>query len=442
MFYHNRTYDPSRPMVELRGVSKHVNLERLPRRSLQERFIRLFHRQAQDERALFWPLRNVDLTIRRGEALGLIGPNGAGKSTMLKLITGIVEPDEGEVWVNGRLSSLLELGAGFHPDLTGRENIFLNASIYGLRGHEIEARLDEIIDFSELGPFIDMPVKHYSSGMYVRLGFAVAIHTDPELLLVDEVLAVGDAAFQAKCLRAIERFREGGGTLVFISHDLGTVQSICTRALWLEDGRIQAEGGPTEVVMEYTAHVNAREAQKAERQGDRSSIRRPQRWGTGRVRIAQVEICDGAGRPSSVFRTGDTLLVRMRYETDERVDTPVFGVGLNHQNGTHISGPNTRFAAVDIPFIEGSGIVTYRVDDLPLMEGSYVMSVAATDAADSETYDYHDRLYSFQVFRGDSRERYGLVTLRGGWSLDGGPDSSAGPGGAVQPVSKELLQRT
>lgn len=420
-------------MVELRGVSKHFNLERLPRRSLQERFIRLFQRRAQKERALFWPLRNVSLTIQRGEALGLIGPNGAGKSTLLKLVTGIVEPDEGEVRVNGRLSSLLELGAGFHPDLTGRENIFLNASIYGLRSREIEARLDEIIEFSELGPFIDMPVKHYSSGMYVRLGFAVAIHTDPELLLVDEVLAVGDAAFQAKCLHAIRRFRERGGTLVFISHDLGTVQSICTRALWLEDGRIQAEGHPTEVAMTYTAHVNAREAEKRGRSaeaGQEDGVK-PRRWGTGRVRITQVEICDAAGAPSSVFRTGDTLLVRIHYHADGRVAAPVFGVGVNQQNGVLVSGPNTAFASFDIPYVEGSGVVTYRVDDLPLMEGLYLVSVAATDAADAETYDYHDRLYTFQVFRGDSPERYGLVTLRGGWALDAG-DAPLAPPGAVQ----------
>ena len=212
MYRHNRIYKPGRPLIELRDLSKRFAIHYEHQRSLQERFIRLFSKkkETQEER-YFWPLRDVSLTVQPGDCIGIIGPNGTGKSTLLKLVTGIIEPTAGEIHVNGPLSSLLELGAGFHPDLTGRENIYLNASIYGMDTHQIDQELDNIIDFAELHQFIDTPVKHYSSGMYVRLGFSVAIHTEPKLLLVDEVLAVGDARFQAKCTDAIQNFRDGGG---------------------------------------------------------------------------------------------------------------------------------------------------------------------------------------------------------------------------------------
>ncbi|MCB0074309.1 MAG: ABC transporter ATP-binding protein, partial [Caldilineaceae bacterium] len=227
--------EPRQPLVQLKNVSKRFRIHRERQRSLQESFIRLFRREHRPQ-DYFWPLRDVSFSVYPGESVGLVGHNGSGKSTLLKLITGILEPTEGQIQVNGRLSSLLELGAGFHPDLTGRENIFLNGAIYGLSRKEMHARLGSIIDFAELHDFIDTPVKHYSSGMYVRLGFAVAIHAEPDLLLVDEVLAVGDAAFQHKCLDAIQAFRRRGGTLLMVSHDLGSIQNICNRAIWLEKG--------------------------------------------------------------------------------------------------------------------------------------------------------------------------------------------------------------
>ncbi len=419
---------PGQPLIELANVSKRFMLARERRRSLQEIFIRLVTRQ-KAERDSFWPLRHLSLTINRGDCVGVIGPNGSGKSTLLKLITGILAPDEGHMLVNGRISSLLELGAGFHPDLTGRENIYLNGSIYGLSRAQMDARLDSIIDYAELGDFIDTPIKHYSSGMYVRLGFAVAIHTDPDLLLVDEVLAVGDANFQRKCLTSIQHFRDNGGTLFLVSHDLGTIQSICKRAIWMDHGEVQADGHPTDVVMAYYARLAQQEEAKAQKSRQHASDHAdgesaptaadapPRRWGTGEVRITKVELCDAQGEPRTNFHNGDTLLVRLHYTAEQRVEAPVFGLAIYHQNGTHICGPNTKFGETPIPVVHGDGAITYCVPALPLLEGSYTLSVAVVNFANSETFDYHDRLYDFQVYRGKSNEQYGLVTLNGMWEL-------------------------
>ncbi|MFN8491947.1 MAG: ABC transporter ATP-binding protein [Caldilineaceae bacterium] len=419
----NEKATPGEPLIQLQNVSKRFAMQRERQRSFQEIFIKLLRRQ-QHQGDLFWPLKNLSLTINQGDCVGVIGPNGSGKSTLLKLITGILTPDEGEMLVNGRISSLLELGAGFHPDLTGRENIYLNGSIYGLSRAEMNKRLDSIIEYAELGDFIDTPIKHYSSGMYVRLGFAVAIHTNPDLLLVDEVLAVGDATFQRKCLKSIQQFRDNGGTLFLVSHDLGSIQSICKRVIWLEHGQMQADGHPTDVVMDYISHLAREEeakAQKAQGAGskaqgaDGGAAAKPRRWGTGKLRITKVDFCDADGQPRTNFRNGDPLTIRLHYEAAERINAPIFGLAIYHQNGTHITGPNTKFGQLPLAGVEGVGIISYQIPTLTLLEGSYAVSVAVINTTDTETYDYHDRLHNFQVYRGKSKEQYGLVTLNGVW---------------------------
>ena len=410
MFVQNLTSDPNRPPIVLRNVSKKFALRKNQQRSLQEQFIRLFRRGKQLEPELFVPLRNISLTVRQGDTIGIVGPNGTGKSTLLKLITGIIEPDAGDVVVNGRLSSLLELGAGFHPDLTGRENIFLNASIYGLSRREIAERLETIIEFSELGKFINMPVKHYSSGMYVRLGFAVAIHTDPEILLVDEVLAVGDAHFQTKCIDAIQDFRTRGGTLILVSHDLGTIQSICSRAIWFEGGAVQADGAPMDVIMAYKKRIADQENQTQQ-----ESAPITQRWGSGDVQITHVELRDGEGKARTVFYTGEPQEICIRYRAPESVQDLVIGLAIHHQNGTHLAGPNTSTGGLILAEAHGEDEVVYRIPALPLLEGTYLLSVAATNRADTVIFDYHDRAYQFRVFPGDSQELYGLIMLGGTW---------------------------
>ncbi len=388
-------------------VSKRFVLHHERSRSFQELALGLFRRNAGTAEE-FWALRDVDLTIAPGETVGIIGPNGAGKSTVLKLISRIIEPTSGQIEVNGRIGALLELGAGFHPDLTGRENIYLNASILGLSRAEIRRRLDDIIGFAELERFIDVPVKHYSSGMYVRLGFSVAVHTDPEILLVDEVLAVGDAAFQRKCLERINELRRAGVTVLFVSHSAETVRALCTRALWLENGRLVADDVAEAVVLRYL-----------ERSRDGMGVVQPgsdeRRWGTGRIRIIRVRLLDGEGQEWQRFRTGEPLTVEIRYRAEERVERPVFGLAIHRSDGIHITGPNTRFAGLEIPYVEGEGTVRYTVAALPLLEGLYFISVSAHNWEDTEMYDYQDRLYPFRVLSSEG-EQYGVITLEGEWS--------------------------
>jgi lipopolysaccharide transport system ATP-binding protein len=429
---------PGQPLVELRHVARHFSKRSHHNRSFQDIFIRFFRRQdgnSLDSKDDFWPLQDVSLSISAGDCVGVIGPNGSGKSTLLKLITGILEPTRGELYVRGRISSLLELGAGFHPDLSGRENIFLNGSIYGLQRSQMKALLPQIIEYAELGDFIDTPVKHYSSGMYVRLGFAVAIFTRPDLLLVDEVLAVGDATFQRKCLQSIQDFRSQGGTLLFVSHDLDAIQRICKQVIWINDGQIQAQGQPTDVVMSYLEHLATKEAQKkvaleraeGSAQSASQSGGQARRWGTQRVTIRKVELLDGSGSARTTFQNGEPMTICLHYSAREAVEKPVFGLAIYHENGAHISGPNTRFGGLEIHQANSSGIVRYSLPALPMLEGRYFISVSAVNSLDTETYDYHDRVYTFQVHPGQARERYGLFDLGGVWQHEAGDHLSVPP---------------
>ena len=396
--------------IQFDHVSKKFTLHHERARSFQELALGLVRRNHRS-REEFWALRDVSFVVAPGETVGVIGPNGAGKSTVLKLISRIIEPTSGRITVRGRIGALLELGAGFHPDLTGRENIYLNGSILGLSRADIRRRLDDIIGFAELERFIDVPVKHYSSGMYVRLGFSVAVHTDPEILLVDEVLAVGDQAFQRKCLERIDDLRRQGVTVLFVSHSADMVRSLCSRALWLHEGRLVADGAAEAVVRRYLEQTWGRgEAPPAA--GDE------RRWGTGKIRILRVRLLDGEGRERQQFRTGEPLAVEIQYRAEGRVERPVFGLAVHRSDGVHITGPNTQFAGLDVPAVEGEGTVTYTIPALPLLEGLYHISVSAHNWEDTEMYDYHDRLYSLRVLPGEG-ERYGVVTFLGEWNWNG-----------------------
>jgi ABC-type polysaccharide/polyol phosphate transport system ATPase subunit len=369
----------------------------------------LVKRRKRSRSERFVALDDVSLKIERGETVGLIGPNGAGKSTLLKLVSGIIEPTSGRMMTHGRVGALLELGAGFHPDLTGRENIYLNGSILGLSRTEIRDKMDEIIAFAELERFIDAPVRHYSSGMYVRLGFSVAVHTEPDILLVDEVLAVGDAAFQRKCTDKIDAMRSDGVTILFVSHNPGIVRKICKRAVWLDEGRCVADGSAEAIAARYLDHSWA--------QGEAISGE-GRRWGSGKVRIVDVRFLDGEGKEQQRFRTGESMTVEMHYRTEERVEQPVFGLAIHRSDGTHITGPNTQFAGQEIPWIEGKGVMRYTIPSLPLLEGRYFLSMAVHNSEDTEMYDYQDRAYAFWAEHNQG-ERYGVVTLQGGWSWNG-----------------------
>lgn len=397
--------------IQFHGVSKRFTLRHRQARSFQELALSLLHCN-RASREVFWALRDVSFTVEQGETVGLIGPNGAGKSTALKLISRIIEPTSGQVEVSGRVGALLELGAGFHPDLTGRENIYLNGSILGLSRAQIRRKLDAIIDFAELEYFIDVPVKHYSSGMYVRLGFSVAVNTEPEILLVDEVLAVGDAAFQRKCMDRINDLRRRGVTILFVSHSAEIVRSICPRVLWLDGGRLVSDGTAESVVTHYLTDTWATGAGRA-----RPETEDERRWGSGHVQIVDVRLLSDDGQEKQLFHVGEPLTVEMRYQTANRVERPVFGLAIHRADGTHVTGPNTRFAGHDIPYIEGEGTIRYTVPSVPLLEGMYYVSVSAHNWEDTQGFDYHDRLYSFRVLPSEG-ERYGVVTLNGEWSCD------------------------
>ena len=404
--------------VILEGVSKKFTMHYDRPHSFQEAFLSLLRRGRRNATEEFWALRDASFEIAHGETVGVIGPNGAGKSTVLKLISRIIEPTSGRIQVNGRVGALLELGAGFHPDLTGRENIYLNGSIMGLSQAQIRRKLDEIVAFAELERFIDVPVRHYSSGMYVRLGFSVAVHTEPEILLIDEVLAVGDQNFQHKCLDRIMSMQQQGITICYISHDLATVQRLCSHAVWLQNGLVQADGDVTDTVSSYLRYMSSQEDARMVTQKALTSAPAPQterRWGTGEAQITSVSFLDAEGRERSVFHTGETWTARIHYRCGARIDAPTFGLAIHRTDGVHVCGPNTELSGLDIPFIEGEGDVSYHIASLPLLEGAYWVSVAIHNRADTAMYDYHDRLYMFSVRQVEQGEKYGLVSMRGEW---------------------------
>jgi lipopolysaccharide transport system ATP-binding protein len=401
-------------VIEFNNVSKRFILHRDRGDTIQERFAGMLRPRARGEE--FWALRDISFSIAKGESLGLIGHNGAGKSTALKLMTRILEPTSGHVHMNGRVAALLELGSGFHPDLSGRENVFLNGSLLGFSRREMQAKLPEIVDFAEIDNFIDMEVKHYSSGMYTRLAFAVATAVDPEILITDEVLAVGDEAFQRKCMDRIYRFRQAGKTIIFVSHALETVRTLCDHAVWLDHGLARLVGGAGEVIDAYLSEVNRREQERiSEQLGDADSAD-GHRHGTREIEIAQVELLGANGRARQVFQTNAPLTVRMHYIAHQPISRPVFGVALHHESGFLINGPNTRFNDVDIPAVEGTGYVDYHIPSLPLLGGRYQISVAVVDSTMLHTYDQHDRMYRLVIQSEGLRERYGTIAIPAEWS--------------------------
>ncbi len=393
--------------IRFDNVSKKFKLHHQRARSIQEVLVSLTHRtpKVMEEREL-WILKNVSFQIEKGESVAFVGPNGTGKSTSLKLISGILFPNTGMIEVNGRIGALLELGAGFHIDLTGRENIYLNGSVLGLSRSQIEQRMAAIIEFSELEKFIDIPVKHYSSGMYMRLGFSIAVHTDPDILLVDEVLAVGDATFQRKCIERIAQLKQQGVTILFVSHDVTAIRRICDRAIWMEKGEILADAETENVIQRYLWHAfEKNKIQKAQNHN---------RWGSGEVKITGVTFLDADGQPQTNFYPGQPFTIQINYRASQKIEKPVFGLAIHRSDGIHITGPNTKFSGRQIDAIQGEGSIRYSVGKIPLLEGVYYVSVAVHDWTDTKMFDYHDKMYPFYILSSE-KERYGMITLYGEW---------------------------
>lgn len=437
--------------IRFEGVTKTFVVAHDRPRSFQEAFVRVLRPPDPADRDVLVALDAVSFDVERGTAVGLVGPNGTGKSTALKLVARILEPSGGRVAVDGRVAALLELGAGFHPDLTGRENIYLNGSLLGLGRREMGRRFEAIVAFSELERFIDVPVKHYSSGMYMRLGFATAIHLDAEILLIDEILAVGDQAFQHKCRERITALRKAGVTILLVSHDTEAVRELCDRAIWLEDGVIRADG-PTDgvlqgyyrsMVLREEARLDADQAAARDAAGEGvdgldhgdSAARAPRaerpdrtdRFGSGEVDITAVDILGPDGLPHPIVLTGQPMSIRLRYTAHEPIDHPVFGIAIHRDDGVHVTGPNTRDAGLAIERIDGEGELTLRIDRLPLLEGNYEISAACYDASLNHAYDHHDRRFPLRVRAGDVRERFGLLALGATWAwraVEGGGATS------------------
>ncbi len=364
----------------------------------------------------FWALNDISLDVGKGEIFGIIGQNGAGKSTLLKLVAKVLKPTNGRVRVRGRVAPLLELGAGFHPELTGRENVYLNGAMLGLTRQEMDERFERIVNFAELWNFIDAPLRSYSSGMWARLGFAVATDVDPDILIVDEILSVGDTAFQRKSAERIDAFRERGVTILLVSHNMSMIENMCQRAALLDQGRLVTLGATKAVVDAYLGRVREGET---ERLSNVEAAAPAQRWGSRKIEITRVRILDENQQVKAVFSTNQKLLLEIEFMAHEAVDSPIFGVALHRQDGVHIAGPNTAFSKFDLERVEGPGKITYIIPALPFLEGQYRFSVATTNHDDTEMFDYHDRVYRFQIDNRGSEvaERYGLMVLNGEWKL-------------------------
>ena len=390
----------------------------------------------------FSALSDVSLTVAKGVSYGVVGRNGSGKSTLLKLVAGITKPTTGVVRIKGRVSALIELGAGFHPEISGRENVFINGVMLGLSRREITRLFDEIVEFAELEDFIDAPVKTYSSGMYMRLGFAVAIHVNPDILLVDEVLAVGDEGFSLKCLDKFAEFKRRGKTILLVTHGLSMVERLCDEALWLEAGRNRTTGDPKRVVQAYLTDVEQAEDQhlaaedakaqqtpvtlappapvseavvedvappapeqstaapRIEAAGNdqplaNMSVAKEGRWGSGTVRIEKVTL-EGDHGPAHVFHTGEPLTIRMQVSAAHPVDDFAFGISIFSTDGVCCYGTNTDIEDMESQSLEGEGEVVFAIERLDLVEGTYKIDVAV-HKRDGFSYDYHRLLYTFRV---------------------------------------------
>jgi ABC-type polysaccharide/polyol phosphate transport system ATPase subunit len=355
----------------------------------------------------FPALRDVSIAVPTGQTLGVIGRNGSGKSTALKLVAGITKPTRGTVTVRGRVSALIELGAGFHPEISGRENVFINGIMLGLSKKEIQRRFDEIVEFAEMAEFIDAPVKTYSSGMYMRLGFAVAIHVDPDVLLVDEVLAVGDEGFTHKCLDKFAEFKRRGKTILLVTHSLGLVERFCDEAVWLDAGMKRGEGDPKRVVGAYVTDVERQEErflaatdakagrEAADAHSDMSKAGEG-RWGSGGAEIHDVRLVDERGQPTHVFHSGEPLAVRFKVRAERPIADFVFGMGIFNAEGVCIYGTNTDVEELLGQSLTGDADVSFAIDALDLVEGTYKLDVAV-HKRDGAPYDYHRLLYTFRV---------------------------------------------
>ena len=387
----------TRNAIEIDNISKTFHLATDPTHSLKERMLRLGRKGTEDFRAL----RPLTVDIPEGQTVGILGHNGSGKSTLLKCIAGILAPTTGEVRLRGRLASLLELGAGFHPELTGRENVYINASFLGISRKEIAKKFDDIVEFAELAQFIDEPVKHYSSGMYVRLGFAVAVNLDPDILLVDEVLAVGDEVFQLKCINRVKQFQREGRTIVFVTHAADTVREICDRALVLDHGELVADGAPGESIRIFREHLHGHLDDKSAFVPTTDAL----------ARISAVAIRHpGTAAGKAYMNSGDPLTITVSYETKAPINDALMEVELLDHKGRLVFKTDTDRIGNPLGRLNGIGTIEFSAPSVPLLDGDYPLSIRLSDREHGHMLDIREGQHRLAVVSHDKAS--GLVSLQ------------------------------
>lgn len=388
--------------IIVENVGKRYNIQGTRDRTLKSSLLDIM--RSKRNKKEFWALRGVNFKVRCGETLGIIGPNGAGKSTLLGLVTGTIVPTEGELVTAGTMSSLLELGAGFHPDLSGRENVYLNGSIMGLSKKQIQKRFQQIVDFAELEDFIDTPVKYYSSGMYVRLGFAIAVEVDPDVLVIDEVLAVGDAMFRRKCLRKIEEFKEQRKTMLIVSHDLETIKNVSDRIALIDEGKVIDLGAPGDVVEEYIRLGLYRKGELVVKE-----------WGSRDIEIEKVILCDKDGKQQERFISGHPMMVKIHYNAKQNIENVAFGFSIADGEGRLCYGTNTLIEKYPVSSVSGRGVMTVEFSPLTLLQGKYYISLAIHSADHKSHYHRQENWYVFWVE--PDRKADGFLNIPCKWEL-------------------------
>ena len=405
-------------VISVKNVKKMFRVYRDRGNTLKDRILFAGRRKYEEH----WVLNGVSFEVKRGEAIGLIGQNGCGKSTTLKMLTKILYPDEGTIEMKGRVSSLIELGAGFHPDLSGRENIYTNASIFGLKRKEIDERLEDIIAFSELEAFIDDPVRTYSSGMYMRLAFAVAINVDADILLIDEILAVGDAAFQAKCFRKLQEIKGRGTTIVIVSHAMSQLELICDRSIWVADGLVRMDGKPRDVhprYMEWMSRKNQQEEKKEDERengeaSETDSEGNLKRWGSGEARMTGVKVIGADGTERTDFSPRDPFTIHIDYTAKKQLDDAVIGLAIYRSDGTLVYGTNTLIDTSAPVTLQTEGTIDLQIDGLPATNGSYSIDLAL-HRPDGFNYDFWRNICTIQI--ADKVQTPGEIALSHQWDI-------------------------
>jgi ABC-2 type transport system ATP-binding protein len=393
----------SSPAITVEGLWKQFRMYHDKNRYLKTTIL-TGHRARYDE---FWALQDISFEVPRGETFGIIGSNGSGKSTLLKCLTGIITPDRGSIKIDGRVAALLELGAGFHPDLSGRENIYLNGAILGMSAKEIEANLDNIVEFAELGEFIDSPVRTYSSGMTVRLAFSIAINVDPEILIIDEILAVGDLSFQQRCYERIETLRNDGRTILIVSHGLGDIARLCSNVAWIDKGHLRRLGTSYEITDEYIAQTHSGSVSLEVDQGER--------WGSGEAQINTIALFDERGAAATTIQTGHRLHIDVSYTNNASIEDLVIDVQINHLHGVLVWKSSSKESSQLLLSNQREGSARLEIPSLPLLEGTYLVTISLVDSTGVHEYDHWGKALRFDVHQNQIHDT-GLIAIEAKWT--------------------------